>query len=484
MSRREGRLDVASLRHRLIVWHASVFAVGLLGFACVIWMGARQILDSEIRRWLSTQAEGLDRFLHLELKGTDEAAVLEEAREFSTGLPRGSGVQLFNGEGRLLLSGPPVSINPSPSEGGSIVLVEGRRARLISQTTTIESQGYRFRLWRTYEEADATLWQLAKLLATLAPVFLALSIAGGWCLSRRTLQPVDDLTRAARVVSLSSLSDRLPLPQARDELYRLCEAWNEMLSRLEDSALRLKQFTADASHELRTPIAVIRTTADLALRQEREPAAYREALQQIREQSMEMSDLVENLLALARSEEEQIRSSFAPLNLAAIAREVQQVVEAQALTRKLEFGVSTPDLPVPVLGHPASVRRLLLILIDNALKFTPTPGRVDVKVDSRDDGKVFIEVSDTGIGISPNDLPKIFDRFFQADPSRSASGSGLGLSLARWIATSHHATMDVESTLGRGSCFRVTFPFPDESRQPGSLDLATKANTKCGSTQL
>jgi len=449
---------VASLRNRLIIWHASVFAVGLLGFACVIWMGARQILDSEIQRWLRTQAEGLDRFLHLELKGTDEAAVLEEAREFSTGLPRGSGVQLFNAEGRLLLSRPPVSINVSPAEGGSIVLVEGRRARLISQATTIEGRGYRFRLWRTYEEADATLWQLAKLLATLTPVFLALSIAGGWWLSRRTLQPVDDLTRAARAVSLSSLSNRLPLPPARDELHRLCEAWNEMLGRLEDSALRLKQFTADASHELRTPIAVIRTTADLALRQEREPAAYRDALKRIREQSVEMSDLVENLLALARSEGEQIRSSFVTVDLTAIAHEVQQVVEAQAATQHLEFGVWTPNLPVPVLGHAASLRRLLLILIDNALKFTPSPGRVDVRVNPGEDGSVVIEVADTGIGINTNDLPKIFDRFFQADSSRSAPGSGLGLSLARWIAASHNATIDVESTLGRGSFFRVTFP--------------------------
>ncbi len=480
---------MTSIRHRLIVWHASVFAVGLLGFACVIWMGARQILDSEIQRWLSTQAEGLDRFLHLELKGTDEAAVLEEAREFSTGLPRGSGVQLFNAEGRLLLSRPPLSINLSPSEAGSIVMVDGRRARLISQTTTIAGRSYQLRLWRTYEEAEATLWQLAKLLATLAPVFLALSIAGGWWLSRRTLQPVDDVTRAARAVSLSSLSSRLPLPAARDELHRLCEAWNEMLGRLEDSALRLKQFTADASHELRTPIAVIRTTADLALRQEREPTAYRDALQNIREQAVEMTELVENLLALARSEAEQIRSLFAPVDIVAITREVQQVVEMQAASRNLEFGLSTPAVAVPpVLGHAASVRRLLLILIDNALKFTPSPGRVDVRVHLDNGGRAVLEVADTGIGINTYDLPKIFDRFFQADSSRSAPGSGLGLSLARWIAASHNATIDVDSTLGRGSCFRVTFPLfgggDIESQVNGSLDLAKSANERCGSAQI
>lgn len=467
---------MTSIRHRLIVWHASVFAVGLLGFACVIWMGARQILDSEIQRWLSTQADGLDRFLHLELKGTDEAAVLEEAREFSTGLPRGSGLQLFNAEGRLLLLRPAVLIDPVPREGNLIAMVDGRRARLIEQLTTIEGRRYQFRLWRTYEEADSTLWQLAKFLAILTPAFLALSIAGGWWLSRRTLQPVDDLTRAARAVSLSSLSNRLPLTSARDELYRLCEAWNEMLGRLEDSAQRLKQFTADASHELRTPIAVIRTTADLALRQERDPADYREALKNIREQSVEMSDLVENLLALARSEGEQIRSSFEIADLAALVREVHLLMEVQARTRNLEFVASTPDLPVPVLGHSASLRRLLLILIDNALKFTTSPGHVRIEVLTLERGNVVIAVADSGVGINTNDLPKIFDRFFQADPSRSAPGSGLGLSLARWIAASHNATIEVESSPGCGSCFRVTFTTVDresiELRSRGNLDLS------------
>jgi signal transduction histidine kinase len=375
------------------------------------------------------------------------------------------------------LSRPPVFIESAPAEAGPMAMVDGRRARLIDRPTSIEGRGYRFRLWRTYEEADTTLWQLAKLLAMLTPAFLALSVAGGWWLSRRTLQPVDDLTSAARAVSLSSLSNRLPLPSARDELYRLCEAWNEMLGRLEDSALRLKQFTADASHELRTPIAVIRTTADLALRQEREPADYREALQNIREQSVEMSDLVENLLALARSEGEQIRSSFEVVDLSVLVREVQQVMRGQAETRKLEFAASTPDLPMLVLGHPASLRRLLLILIDNALKFTPSPGRVDVRVNPGHDGNVVIEVADTGVGMNTSDLPRIFDRFFQADSSRSAPGSGLGLSLARWIAASHHATIDVESTLGRGSCFRVTFPILDGDRSESRSAAASSVSS-------
>lgn len=449
---------MASLRHRLILWHGSAFAVGLLGFALVIWIGSRQIINAEIERWLSTQAEGLDRFLHLELVGTGETAVVEEAREFSTGLPHGSGVQLFDAGGRLLLSRPAI-VNPLDTDvSNRTALVDGRRSRVVSRSIEIHGRTYRFALWRTYEEAEATQAQLAKLLAALAPLFMALSVAGGWWLSRRTLQPIDDLTQAARTVSLSKLSDRLPLPAARDELYRLCEAWNEMLGRLEESALRLKQFTADASHELRTPIAVIRATAELALRQEREPAAYRDSLGKIKDQSVEMSALIEDLLTLARSECDQIRSTFTVVDLAGIVKQVELLAEPRATAQQLDFLAACPGDPVSVLGDGASLRRLLVILVDNALRFTPPGGRVEVRLSEGGNGEAVLEVIDSGIGISAEAMPRIYDRFFQADPSRSAPGTGLGLSLARWIASNHGATMQVESAPGKGSAFRVNFP--------------------------
>ena len=447
-----------TLRHRLILWHGSVFAVGLLGFAFVIWMGAQRILNAEIERWLATQAEGLDRFLHVELKGAGEEAVVEEAREFSTGLPNGSGVQLFNSSDRLLLARPPVAFSTQSSQSPWTIVAGGQRIRLVSHDTRIQGQDYHFVLWRSYQEADATLEKLAALLAGLTPVFLLSSVLGGWWLSRRTLQPVDDLTRAARKVSLSSLSDRLPLPPARDELYRLCVAWNEMLARLDDSALRLNQFTADASHELRTPIAVIRATAELALRHQREPLAYRDALQSIREQSVEMSTLIENMLDLARAEANLIQSSFTRVNLAALLQAARPHFETRARGLSLDFAFMCPHSQAHVLGDEASLSRLLNILLDNALKFTPVPGQVAIRLDIEEDGALLLEISDTGVGISQEALPRIYDRFFQADQSRSSPGTGLGLSLARWIVLSHRASIDVDSTPGKGTCFRVRFP--------------------------
>jgi len=444
-----------SLRQRLILWHAAVFAAGLLAFSSVVWLGARNILEAEIGRWLNTQADGLDRFLHLELKGTDEAAVIEEAREFSTGLPQGSGVQLRRQTGALLLSRPPAQI--AVVQDASIVLVEGRRARVIRRETVIEGQAFELLLWRSYEEVDATLWQLARLLATLTPVFLALSVLGGWWLSRRTLQPVDDLTLAARTVSLSRLSERLPVPESRDELQRLCIAWNEMLARLEESANRLKQFTADASHELRTPVAVIRAAAELALRQNREPVAYRQALLKIKEQSVEMGELVDNLLSLARAEERQLQSSFVPVDLREVVHDVEVKSRAAAKAKGLRLSISLPASPATVSGDPASLRRLVYLLVDNALKFTEAPGQIEIGVGARSDTWIVLTVSDTGTGILPEDLPRIFDRFYQADSSRSAAGAGLGLSLARWIADTHDAAIEVTSEAGQGSAFGVVF---------------------------
>lgn len=443
-----------SLRQRLILWHAAVFAAGLLAFACVVWLGARHILEAEIERWLNTQADGLDRFVHLELKGTDEASVVEEAREFSTGLPQGSGVQLRRQTGALLLARPPAQI--TALQDSNSVLVQGRRARVIRRKTIIEGQAFELLLWRSYEDVDATLWQLARLLATLTPVFLALSVLGGWLLSRRTLRPVDDLTLAARSVSLSRLSERLPVPESKDELQRLCIAWNEMLSRLEESANRLKRFTADASHELRTPVAVIRAAAELAIRQDREPAAYRQALVNIRELSVEMGQLVDNLLSLARAEELQLRSSFVPVDLREVVRDTEVRVRPVAEAKGLALSITLPESPATVMGDPASLRRFLHLLADNALKFTQAPGQIGIGVGARAD-KWIVQISDTGIGIQPDDLPRIFDRFFQADPSRSVAGSGLGLSLARWIADAHEASIEVRSEPAQGSTFCVAF---------------------------
>jgi len=249
------------------------------------------------------------------------------------------------------------------------------------------------------------------------------------------------------------------VPATGDELQRLSETWNDMLARLESAVKRLSQFTADASHELRTPVALIRTTAELTLRRERSPDTYREALRQVVLESERTSRLVEDLLLLARADAGLPALSLERLELTPLVRDVCQQGRVLAEARQLQISTETPEDPVYVEANDPALRRLLLLLLDNAVKYTPAGGRITVSVGS-DPAGATVAVRDTGIGIADSALPHVFERFYRADESRNrdAGGTGLGLSIAKWIAERHHASLEAESVVGEGSTFRVRFP--------------------------
>jgi len=294
------------------------------------------------------------------------------------------------------------------------------------------------------------------------PVAIAISCLAGVWLSRRALKPVDEVTRAARSIGIDNLSERLPVPGTGDELQRLTETWNQMLARLDTAVSTLSQFAADASHELRTPLAVIRTSAELALRRARSPEEYRDALQGIEAESERMSQLVENLLFLARSEAQTAGFSKEPVDLRQLAesaiREVRALAEARGVRIRID---ACADESAFVSGNRPALARLLMVLIDNAIKYSPSGSDLIVEIATRR-GAPEISVQDSGPGIAPADLPHIFKRFYRADPARTSSrynsgGFGLGLAIAESIATAHGATIGVESSEGVGSVFRVAF---------------------------
>ncbi len=445
------------IRTRLLLWYTGSFAAALALFAGMVWLGARQALNADLDHWLNGQAEGLERFLRLELRSPDEAGVTEEAREFCTALPGGSGLQLLDSGGSVLLSRPTVR-PPIEHRVGSVISSrwDGSPVRVVARETSIRGRRYRFLLWRTNQEIEATLNRLGGLLLTLAPILMLLSAGGGWWLSRRALAPVDEMTAAARRVSLDDLGARLPVPPHGDELSRLGQAWNEMLDRLEHSAGRLRQFTADASHELRTPLAVMRTTAELALRHERTPEEYREALAGVRLGTEEMTRMIENLLELARADAGQLPVSRTKQDLSAVVDEAAAHVRPLAEQKAIRIESSSQG-QLAVSGDRGLLRRLLLIVLDNALKFTPRQGRIAIRA-FREGPACVVEVTDNGCGIAPQDLPRIFDRFYQADAARSGGGSGLGLAIAQWIVLSHRGTIQAESEPGQGTRVRIALP--------------------------
>ena len=304
-----------------------------------------------------------------------------------------------------------------------------------------------------------TLRRLREVLLWSAPVVLLIGSLGGYWMSRRALEPVDEITRAAQTIGIENLSRRLEVPAAGDELQRLSETWNSMLERLEAAVKRLSQFTADASHELRTPIALIRATAELTLRRERSAETYREALRQIMDDTDRTTRLIDDLLLLARADAGLPALPLDRVELTPLVRDVCEQGQILAQERQLEISTEAPEQPVFVDANDPALRRLLLLLVDNAVKYTPAGGQITVSV-AMDTSGPTVTVRDTGIGIPDAALPHVFERFYRVEESRNreAGGAGLGLSIAQWIAERHHARLEAESVVGRGSAFRVRFP--------------------------
>lgn len=278
-------------------------------------------------------------------------------------------------------------------------------------------------------------------------------------MSRRALAPVDEITAAAQKISPTDLTGRVQLPGTRDELDRLAETLNAMLQRIGSAFEQMKQFTADASHDLRTPISVIRTRAEITLRKPRNEEQYREALNEIVAETARLSDLIDDLLLLARADVGAEGLKVKRVDLCDIARRASAEGKTLAESRDVQWSQTFPNSSLWVSGDADALRRLFLILIDNAIKYTPERGAVSMRV-GNSDGKACVEVSDTGIGIAEADVPHIFERFYRADSARSrdSGGFGLGLSIGNWIAKAHHAEITVESTPGNGSRFQVRLP--------------------------
>ena len=273
---------------------------------------------------------------------------------------------------------------------------------------------------------------------------------------------VDRITTAAESISISNLSERLEVPKTSDELQRLSETLNRMLARLNASVQRISQFTADASHELRAPVSLIRTTAELAVHGGRTNEEYQDDMTQILAEAERTSKLIDSLLLLARAD---AGGSELQCELTDVSTSLRAAVEqgrSLAAEKQTELTADLEAAPVVVRGDGDALRRLFFILIDNAIKYTPEGGRVQARLEVLD-GQAAIKVTDSGIGISESDLPHIFDRFWRADKvrSRGLGGAGLGLSIARWIVDQHHGSIDVQSELTKGSTFTVRIPLAD-----------------------
>jgi signal transduction histidine kinase len=271
------------------------------------------------------------------------------------------------------------------------------------------------------------------------------------------------MTRAALGIGIGNLSERLPMPRAKDEIQELAIAWNQLLARLEAAVSRLSQFSADASHDLRTSITVILATAQLSLHRRRSEEEYREDLSKIVTECRTASTLLDALLALAQSDNFVHEVAFKEINLCELLVSGCRRVEDLAEASDIMLDWYLPAEPAFILGDELLLQRLLGILLDNAIRYTPAHGEIRAEVILAPDGAV-VTVRDTGVGMSEDVRQHVFDRFYQADlrERKTQAGNGLGLSIGRWIADAHGAALTVESQEGRGSVFQIRFPISSQ----------------------
>jgi heavy metal sensor kinase len=308
------------------------------------------------------------------------------------------------------------------------------------------------------ENMYSTLRRFVLIMAALFPLGLLLAGGGGWLLARRALSPVDHMTRSAQRISGEHLTERLLETGTGDELDRLARTLNEMLTRLDESFRQVRQFSADASHELQTPLTILKGEIEVALRSGRTPAEYQEVLTSSLEEIERISRLVEGLLLLARADSGVLRMDHKPVAVhelvAEVAAQMQKMAHEQGVSLRLE-----KLTPVTLCGDREQLQRLFLNLIDNAIKYTPAGGRLTVSLHA-DASQALISVTDTGIGLSEAEQAQIFTRFYRAAQARSQSGggAGLGLCIAQSIAEAHGGKIQVHSSPGQGSTFTVVLP--------------------------
>ena len=319
---------------------------------------------------------------------------------------------------------------------------------------------------RSLEQQETTLREARYALGIGIPLMLIVATAGGSLLARKSLEPVAALAEQAARIGAASLHERVAVPNPRDELGTLAAVLNDLLERLDRSFEEQRRFTADASHELRTPVAIISGEAELALsREDRTPAELRDALARVRAESDRLKHIVDDLFLLARAEAGDSIMVPREVYLGEVAADSVRALRslAERKTVRLAF-TGSEDLPFQ--GDEALLRRLFVNLLDNAIKYTPPGGDVTLTTE-RQNGDYLVTVADTGPGIPVDAQPHIFDRFYRSDRDRRASatgGAGLGLAIASWVAQTHGGSVALERSDSAGSRFVVRLPVGPETR--------------------
>lgn len=457
-----------TLRTRFALWVSALmlFALGVFGTFVYLTVSrwSSTSLDDSLRL-SATQLIATSDIDHGKLDLSDDpvslnAGMTDELRS------RGLSIQIFSTSGTLLQSlGSFAGLNLDPADLKAAL--EGRTSlgtrddpagagSVRVHTQPITADGRVVAVVQVSESLRSVEALRQTLLTTIllgSPILVAVAGVGGYVLARRALAPIDQITRTARRISAEDLSGRLGLPPSSDEVGRLAGTFDDMLGRLDGAFRRERQFTHDAAHELRTPLAAMQSILSVIGQRRRTAAEYEVALSDLGEETARLSALTEDLLRLARAESPMELTEA--VDLSTLLPDVVETMRAPAEAKDLVLAGEV-DGDLRIVGDTDALIRLLVNLVDNAIKYTAR-GSVMVFADSADD-QVVVRVVDTGEGIAPAHLPHVFERFYRAEEARATPGTGLGLAICAEIVNAHGGSIGVESEQGEGSTFTVTLP--------------------------
>lgn len=459
------RLDV-----RLALWHTATFlSIILVLFGFLDYRMHRNLMKETDRMLVDEAREIINEVRQ------DPSSITAQLEEYERGVPLRKYYQiifrLLDHTGALLYSSEVPNGFAFPDKPFSRlrpdhpvtenVDVPGRSSPFRLCTYAYEdtpSGGYVVQVATYLRHLEKTMGNFREVLVVALSLACLLSMLGGWFLSRRSLRPIDELTNTTTRITASNLGERLPLQGSGDHLDRLADTINQMVSRIEASFKKLTQFTADAAHELRTPIAALKGDAEVLLSRSRTIEEYRETLANSLERLSFLTRLINDLLFLSQADEGKDTIHLEPVDLAPLLRDLCEAFGVVAAQKNIRLDYQSPSA-VKISGDRVRLTRLFSNLIDNALKYTPPGGSITLSLASKED-KAIITLQDNGIGIPPEDLPFVFDRFYRIDKSRSreSGGTGLGLSICQQIVAAHHGTIEVKSTFHQGTTVIVTLP--------------------------
>jgi heavy metal sensor kinase len=475
-----------SLRFRLTLWYTGVLALVLVAFAVATYLylaRAERLRDDQS---LADTANSLVSDFTTEMNEEQQTAVAAATEVTGTFQFKDRQALFLDGGRTMVSASTPPQVSPNHGAWPSVQSLSRNLAPLVDEAikngrgyATVSDQHEQFRAFATrvgdpgarygliivysLSEQERELAQLRRTFYVAVPLALFVAGLGGYFLARKTLAPVKSMGDQAARIGASNLNERLAVPDSRNELHRLARLFNEMLARLDSSFEQQKRFMADASHELRTPVAIVCGESEVALSQdERDARDYRESLAIINDEGKRLTRVVEDLFMLARADAGQYPLTLTEFYLDEVVGESVHSVRSLAQRRGLEMSYEPPTGEISYRGDEALLRRMILNLLDNAIKYTPPGGTINVAAQNGRECR--IAITDSGPGIPIEARAHIFDRFYRVNRARrqdettGGSGAGLGLPIAKWIAEVHGGNIQLDPATRSGATFIIHLP--------------------------